>query len=96
MAGMEGTVSRVGTEEDEVSRLVLSICHEAGNLVGAIRLNAHFVDDRLSALELAAASVEIDDLSARISSLLALVRPLVATEVPKLPGLCPFAASITS
>jgi len=48
-----------------------------GNLVGAIRLNAHLIDGEASALALARASVEIDDSASRIRSLLALVRPLL-------------------
>jgi nitrogen-specific signal transduction histidine kinase len=58
--------------------IVLALCHEVGNLVGAIRLNADAIDAEASAVELAEVSVEIDDASARIRSLLALVRPLLA------------------
>lgn len=57
--------------------IVYALCHEVGNLVGAIRLNAHLIDEDSPAIELATASVEIDDSSARIRSLLALVRPLL-------------------
>jgi signal transduction histidine kinase len=60
--------------------LVFAICHEVGNLVGAIRLNAHLIDDQASPVELAQASVEIDDSSARIRSLLALIRPLLTAD----------------
>lgn len=74
---------------DEATPLVLAICHEAGNLVGAIRLNAHLLDDGFSPLELATASVDIDDLSARIGSLLALVRPLIAPKVAQGDGSLP-------
>jgi signal transduction histidine kinase len=57
--------------------LVFALCHELGNLVGAIRLNAHLIDGDSSQVELANVSVDIDDSSTRIRSLLALVRPLV-------------------
>ncbi len=33
--------------------LVFALCHEVGNLVGAIRLNAHLIDGDASAVELA-------------------------------------------
>jgi nitrogen-specific signal transduction histidine kinase len=69
--------------------LVFALCHEVGNLVGAIRLNADMIDDDASALELATASVEIDDASARIRSWLALVRPLLDGEPGGLPGVTP-------
>ena len=69
-----------GLAGDEVTRLVLSICHEIGNWVGAIRMNAHLLDHELSPVELAKAALDIDDLSARVGALLALVRPLIAAE----------------
>jgi nitrogen-specific signal transduction histidine kinase len=55
--------------------LVFALCHEIGNLVGAVRLHAHLLDDDMGARELALASVELDDLSARASALLSHVRP---------------------
>ncbi len=66
----------------ESAALVLAICHEVGNLVGVIRLSAHMLDDQISPVALAAASCDIDDLSARIGALLGLVRPVVADDVP--------------
>ena len=62
----------------EPADLVFAICHEVGNLVGVIRLNADLIDAKASERELATLSVEIDDSSARIRSLLALVRPLLS------------------
>lgn len=62
---------------DERNAVVFALCHEVGNLVGATRLNAHLIDVESSGIELATASVEIDDSSARICSLLALVRPVL-------------------
>lgn len=65
-------------DEDEATRLALAMCHEIGNLVGAVRLQAHLLDSEDSPKELATASVEIDDLCARSSALLSLMRPLVS------------------
>jgi signal transduction histidine kinase len=69
--------------------LVLSLCHEVGNLVGAIRLNADLIDSEASPLDLASAAVEIDDCSARIRSWLALVRPLLDRERVQEAGVSP-------
>ena len=66
------------TSVDGRNATILALCHEVGNLVAAIRLNAHLIDEESSGLELATASVEIDDCSTRIRSLLALVRPLLS------------------
>jgi len=66
----------VGRDKREAT--LFALCHEVGNLVAAIRLNAHLIDEQSSGLELATASVEIDDCSSRIRSLLALVRPLLS------------------
>jgi len=57
--------------------LVFAMCHEIGNVVAAIRLQAHLIDEELDAKALALASVELDDLAARSSALLALVRPVL-------------------
>jgi signal transduction histidine kinase len=62
----------------DAADIVFAICHEVGNLVGAIRLNADLIDSEATARELATLAVEIDDSSARIRSLLALVRPLLS------------------
>ena len=72
--------------QGERNAIVLALCHEVGNLVGAIRLNAHLVDEESSGVELATASVEIDDCSTRIRSLLALVRPLLTEPTEDDPG----------
>ncbi len=69
--------------------LVFALCHEVGNLVGAVRLHADGIDSRASARELANASVEIDDSSARIRSWLALVRPLLDREYGDESGVSP-------
>jgi len=69
-------------EEDEAARLALAVCHEIGNLVGAVRLQAHLLDSEFSPKELATASVEIEDLCARSSALLSLMRPLLS-RVPR-------------
>jgi two-component system sensor histidine kinase HydH len=79
--GAPGSPTRVGSkggEEDEATRLALALCHEIGNLVGAVRLQAHLLDSEHSPKELAVASVEVEDLCARSSALLSLMRPLVS------------------
>jgi signal transduction histidine kinase len=64
--------------EPEAADLVFAMCHEISNAVAAIRLQAHLIDDELDAKGLALATVELDDLAARASALLALVRPVLA------------------
>jgi signal transduction histidine kinase len=63
---------------DNAKRLVFAMCHEISNLVAAVRLQAHLIDEDLSARGLAVASLEIDDASARSSALLALIRPVLS------------------
>jgi nitrogen-specific signal transduction histidine kinase len=68
--------------EDQVAEeehgLVFALCHEIGNLVGAVRLHAHLLDEDMGARDLALASVELDDLSARASALLSHIRPTLS------------------
>jgi signal transduction histidine kinase len=79
-----------GTDE-ETTRLVLSICHEAANWTGAIRLSAHLIDHEQTPVELASGAMDVADLSARIGSLLALVRPLLTGETARETGVFPAA-----
>jgi len=60
------------------ANLVFAMCHEVSNLIAAVRLQAHLLDEDLDARGIAVASLEIDDLSARTVSLLALVRPVLS------------------
>ena len=62
--------------------LVLSLCHEIGNVIGAIRLNAHLVDSEMGARELARTAVDLDDLSARSSALLMQIGPVLRADPP--------------
>lgn len=55
---------------------LFALCHEMGNLVGAIRLQTHLLDQEMTPRDLVVARSEIDVLGARVSALLALVRPL--------------------
>ena len=81
MVGQRTTTAAGGEPaSDEVTRLLLSICHETGNWVSAIRMTAHLLDHELSPVELAKAALDVEDLSARVGALLALVRPLIAEE----------------
>lgn len=65
--------------------LVFAMCHEISNLVAAVRLQAHLLDEDLDARGLAVASLEIDDLSARSATLLALVRPVLVAPNEEIP-----------
>jgi nitrogen-specific signal transduction histidine kinase len=67
-----------GSSDPATADLVLALCHEIGNLVGAVRLQAHLLDGEMSPRELARASLDVDDLCARSAALLAHVRPLLA------------------
>jgi signal transduction histidine kinase len=66
--------------------LVLAMAHEIGNHLGAIRLEAHLLDEDLDPRSLARASVEIDGLAGRAGPLLALLRPLLSPTVPTTPA----------
>lgn len=69
-------------DEANDNALLFAICHEMGNLVGALRLQTHLLDHEMSPRDLVVARSEIDVLGARISALLALVRPLQAPRLP--------------
>lgn len=62
----------------EDAELVFSLCHELGNMMGALRLHAHLLDDDMVPKDLARTAVDLDDLSARSAALLSLIRPLLA------------------
>ena len=62
------------------AELVSSLCHELGNMMGALRLHAHLLDDEMGPKDLAQTSVDLDDLSARSAALLSLVRPLLSAD----------------
>lgn len=64
--------------EDDTHALVFAICHDVGNLLAAVRLQAHLLGDEVGPRALAQASVDVDDLSARAGALLAQIRPLLA------------------
>lgn len=57
---------------------MLALCHEIGNLVGAVRLQAHLLDEDMSPRELARTTLDMEDLCARSAVLLGHVRPLLA------------------
>ncbi|MEZ4216266.1 MAG: hypothetical protein R3E88_07295 [Myxococcota bacterium] len=78
MSSMRTTPWRGGSfQEDRRRDLVLAVCHEIGNLVAAVRLEAHLLDDEDGPLGVARAAVAIEDLTARVGALLAQVRPLL-------------------
>lgn len=66
--------------------LVYAIAHEVGNHLGAIRLQAHLLDDELDARALAEASILIDGLAGRSGPLLALLRPLLTEDWRRVGG----------
>lgn len=82
-------VAEVRSGDDEPTRLVLSICHEAANWVGAIQLSAHLIDHEQSPIELATSALDVADLAARVGSLLALIRPLLRGEAAGQTGVFP-------
>ena len=63
---------------DDAHELVFAVCHDVGNLLAAVRLQAHLLGDEAGPRALAQASVDVDDLSARAGALLAQIRPLLA------------------
>ena len=62
----------------EAQHLVFALSHELGNLMAGVRLQAYLLTDDPSPRELAAASLELDDLSAKAGSLLSQLRPLLS------------------
>jgi nitrogen-specific signal transduction histidine kinase len=58
--------------------LVLALGHEIGNLLAATRLHAYLIDADATATELSRISATIGELSSRMGSLLAQIRPLVS------------------
>ena len=58
--------------------LVLALGHEIGNLLAATRLHAHLIDAAATAKDLSDISATIGELSSRMGSLLAQIRPLVS------------------
>ena len=70
--------------------LVLALAHEIGNLLAAVRLHAHLVDADATATELSEISATIGELSSRMGSLLAQIRPLVSPVPEDAPNVDPF------
>jgi nitrogen-specific signal transduction histidine kinase len=58
--------------------LVFALGHEIGNLLAATRLHAHLIDAEMTEAELSEVSATIGELSSRMGSLLAQIRPLVS------------------
>ena len=73
----------------EPAELVLALAHEIGNLLAATRLHAHLIDDDATAAELAKISATIGELSSRMGSLLAQIRPLVSPVPDRAPNIDP-------
>jgi nitrogen-specific signal transduction histidine kinase len=69
--------------------LVLALGHEIGNLLAATRLHAHLIDADATATELSAISETIGELSSRMGSLLAQIRPLVSPVPETAPNVDP-------
>ena len=80
----DGTAPRGDFAEglERQRELVFAIGHEIGNHLGAIRLQAHLLDEDLDRRALATASIEIDGLAGRAAPLLALLRPILASDPP--------------
>ncbi len=58
--------------------LVRALGHEIGNLLAATRLHAHLIDAEMTEAELSEVSATIGELSSRMGSLLAQIRPLMS------------------
>jgi len=69
--------------------LVLALGHEIGNLLAASRLHAHLIDAEMTQAELAGVSATIGELSSRMGSLLAQIRPLVSPVSGDVPNVDP-------
>lgn len=69
--------------------LLLALGHEIGNLLAATRLHAHLIDADATATELANISATIGELSSRMGSLLAQIRPLVSPVSEGAPNIDP-------
>lgn len=70
--------STVPEIDDESMRLLSALCHELGNVLTATRLYAQFLTDGGDPETQAANAEEVDHLAGIASSLLMLVRPVVA------------------
>ena len=69
--------------------LVLALGHEIGNLLAATRMHAHLIDADRSETELSNIAATIGELSSRMGSLLAQVRPLVSPVLDGAPNIDP-------
>jgi signal transduction histidine kinase len=67
---------------EAAQQLVFALSHELGNLMAGVRLQAFLLTDDPSPRALAAASLELDDLSAKAGSLLSQLRPLLSPPAP--------------
>jgi len=66
-----------GVEPPSATELVFASCHEVGNWLAGVRLEANLVDSASDPAEFASAARRIESASARAGSLLALIRPLL-------------------
>jgi signal transduction histidine kinase len=78
-----------GSAHLESMDLVLALGHEIGNLLAATRLHAHLIDADATATELSETSATIGELSSRMGSLLAQIRPLVSPAPEGAPNIDP-------
>ncbi|MCH8889929.1 MAG: hypothetical protein IH827_02435 [Myxococcales bacterium] len=69
--------------------LVLALGHEIGNLLAATRLHAHLIDADTTAAERSKIAATIGELSSRMGSLLAQIRPLVSPVPDGAPNIDP-------
>ncbi len=65
-------------EGNEATELVFALCHEIGNLLAASRMQADLLDSNSDSAEIGHAATTISDLSARMGSLVSLVRPILS------------------
>jgi signal transduction histidine kinase len=80
---MTSTASRPRRSTRSDGTLVLSVCHEVGNLLAAARLTAHLLRRGPSPREIDASSRTIEALSGRAGALIAQIRPLLEPKVKR-------------
>jgi signal transduction histidine kinase len=78
-----------GSAYIEPTDLVLALGHEIGNLLAAARLHAHLIDADATPADLSTISRTIGELSSRMGSLLAQMRPLMSPVSDDAPNVDP-------
>ena len=78
MSDRDTSSTALASKLPEATELVFALCHEIGNLVAAVQLEADLLDEAESPRGLAAGAVKIEDLCGQVGGLLSQVRPLLS------------------